>query len=108
MIDTHFLTSLFCMSRCTRANLNEAANDDYGDEYRQHELEVRAEPFRHLQACARIDFCYEAIKAPTIFPGAEESKDKRPDRQDQIADQKIFAVENASAANNRDILPYAE
>lgn len=66
------------MSRCTRANLNEAANDDYGDEYRQHELEVRAKPFRHLQACARIDFCYEAIKAPAIFPGAEESKDKDP------------------------------
>ena len=88
--------------------LNQPSQDDNENEERQDKLEIRFEPAGKFYAFFDIDFFQIIVKSPAVFAGAEKGKYKRTDRKNQIADDEIFAVKNASFSYDLHIFPYAE
>lgn len=58
-------------------------------------------PFRETDTAACVRFVCEILPAPAAFGGAEQQIDKRAERQNVVADYKIFQIHNGTAFAQR-------
>ena len=88
--------------------LEQSPDQDPEDEDRQHVLEVRLHPARHLHAGSHIDLRHVLVEAPAIAGGAEEDEEERAAGKDKARDEEVFRIEDAACAQEVDVLPDIE
>ena len=78
---------------------------DHQNQHGQDELEVDLEPGGHPQAGALVGFRQILVKAPAPLRDAEQKVDQRTNRQQQVRDDEVLAVQNIARADDVDIRP---
>lgn len=94
--------------RLPHAFLEQSPDKDPEDEDRQHVLEVRLHPARHLHAGPRIDLRHVLIEAPAIAGGTEEDEEERAAGKDKARDEEVFRIKDAACTQEVDVLPNIE
>ena len=78
---------------------NQTLHQDHNNQDRQAEREIPAKPLRNLKSLTGIDFRDILVEAPAEFHRTEQRVNHRADRQEQIADDEILAVEDITPAD---------
>ena len=81
-------------------------NDD--DEQGENIAEIGTQPAGELGAFSGIGFREVVIEAPAPATDAEQQIDDCADGQQQIADEEVFAIQHAAAADELQIAPDIE
>lgn len=76
-------------------------HQDYGHQYRQHIAHIATHPALHFQSLAGVGLFGKVLLAPAVAGGAEENKDERAQRQQQIAHHKVLQIQHAGARTQR-------
>ena len=88
--------------------LNNASDKNNENECRQNIPEIRFNPCREFHTVAGIHFFQVLIESPPVFRNAEEGKYEWSERQNKVADNKVFTVKNTSRSDNLYVFPNAE
>ena len=85
--------------------LDQSLNDNNDNQDRENILEIRLQHPREAKAFALVALFQIFVEAPAELRHAEEQIDQRADRKQQVAYDKVLAVQNISAADDMEIAP---